>query len=394
MSDTNAAKPKMSSSIDEMLAQARKTSDKRQTSTKTTEKGAATADSAKFADIQSNPFYKIVLNPEATAAEKKTAATNALSFANDAEKAKARLEAFNQFKEFLQHERKRMAQEIIALTDTGAFAELKSVYDEINQALLTFEAKITPLTDIVDAVYTLRMNGVTFDVFREITLDKQAEEELRKLRASLETELNSLTSDIATLKNDIARLGEDKSWFGFGNVRKPSREKAAMLGVTLKDKQGEMALLADKIAQTPESLQPKTELLEYAVQKAKLRELLDISSDDHVKRQRELVEAAQGFIKTTETRVGKVSDHFGSMDQQIGNLSEANYSMREIYAIINDATKEAEKATRPTARPCNRSTTPRVTSRRWRANEPNAIWKTTSSRWAPRPSIPPRCSQN
>lgn len=343
MSDNNAAKPKKSSTIDEMLAQARKTSDARQTSTRTTEKNVKSTDSTKFADIQSNPFYKIVLNPETTPAQKKEAATHALTFTDNADEAKERLEAFNQFKEFLQHERKRMAQEIIALTDTGAFAELKSVYDEINQALLTFEAKISPLTDIVDAVYTLRMNGVTFDVFREIAQDKEAEEELRKLRAEQEAELNRLSGEMNGFKNEIARLGEDKGWFGFGNVKKVSREKAAMLGVTLQERQSEMTLLADRIAQTPQIVQPKTELLEYTEQKAKLRELLDISSEDHVKRQKELVEAAQGFIKTTETRVGNVSDHFTSMDQQIGNLSEANYSMREIYAIINDATKDAEK---------------------------------------------------
>ncbi len=343
MSDNNAAKPKKSTTIDEMLAQARQTSDKRQTSTKTTEKGAASTDSTKFADIQSNPFYKIVLNTETTPAQKKEEATRALTFTDDADQAKARLEAFNMFKEFLQHERKRMAQEIIALTDTGAFAELKAVYDEINEALLTFEAKISPLTDIVDAVYTLRMNGVTFDVFREIAQDKEAEEELRKLRAEQEAELDQLSGEMNGIKNEVARLGEDKSWFGFGNVKKASREKAAILGVTLQEKQSEMTLLADRIAQTPQIAQPKTELLEYTEQKAKLRELLDISSDDHVRRQKELVEAAQGFIKTTETRVGNVSDHFTSMDQQIGNLSEANYSMREIYAIINDATKDAEK---------------------------------------------------
>lgn len=340
MSDNNAAQPKKQSSLDEMLEQAKNTATRRQTSVQTTQKDAPT--SSQFADIQSNPFYGIVLNPESTPTQKKAEVAQALSYAKDADKAKERLEAFNQFKEFLQHERKRMAQEIIALTDTGAFAELKSVYDEINDALLTFEAKITPLTDIVDAVYTLRMNGVTFDVFREIARDKQAEEELRKLRATQEAELAQLTGAVSTLRDEIARLGEDKGWFGMGGVRKTSREQMAVLTLQLQDKQAEMTQLADRIAQTPAALKPESGLVEYAEQKSRLRELLDISSDDHVKRQKELVEAAQSFIRTTEARVARVSDHFGNMDQQIGNLSEANYSMREVYAIINDATKQAE----------------------------------------------------
>jgi hypothetical protein len=340
MSDNNAARPKKQSSLDEMLEQAKNTAARRQTSAQTTQKDAPV--SSQFADIQSNPFYKIVLNPESTPTQKKAEVAQALSYAKDADKAKERLEAFNQFKEFLQHERKRMAQEIIALTDTGAFAELKSVYDEINDALLTFEAKITPLTDIVDAVYTLRMNGVTFDVFREIAKDKQAEEELRKLRAAQEAELAQLTGSVSTLRDEIARLGEDKGWFGMGGVRKTSREQMAVLTLQLQDRQAEMTQLAERIAQTPDALKPESGLVEYAEQKSRLRELLDISSDDHVKRQKDLVEAAQSFIQTTEARVGRVSEHFGNMDQQIGNLSEANYSMREVYAIINDATKQAE----------------------------------------------------
>src|SRR5690606_34798005 len=132
---------------------------------------------------------------------------------------------------------------------------------------------------------------------------------------------------IATLREDIARLNEDKGWFGFGNVRKPAREQAAVLSLQLEDRQAEMASLAERIAQTPGELTPTSELAAYAEQKSRLRELLDISSEDHVKRQKDLVAAAQGFIQTTEARVGRVSDHFGQMDAQIGNLSEANYSM-------------------------------------------------------------------
>ena len=83
------------------------------------------------------------------------ACARALAYADNKEQSRARLEEFKAFKEYLQFERKRMAQQIIDLTDTEAFAELKSVYDELNNSLISFEQKIAPLTDIVDAVYTL-----------------------------------------------------------------------------------------------------------------------------------------------------------------------------------------------------------------------------------------------
>ncbi|MCE0558378.1 MULTISPECIES: hypothetical protein [unclassified Motilimonas] len=342
MSSNARSKKKSSSTINEVMEQAVNTSKRRSTSAKTVNKEQQQVSSSKFANIQSNTFYGIILDPSLTPTDKKNAVSQALTFANNKDDAKEKLEEFNQFKEFLQHERKRMAQEIIALTDTGAFSELKTVYDEINNALISFESKITPLTDIVDAVYTLRMNGVTFDVFREIAEDKEAEAELAVLREAQEQELASLTKTLQEKKNQIALLSEDKSWFGFGNITQASREKIALLQVEVENHNNELATLTQAMATTPEQPQKESKLVEYAEQKAKLRELLDISSTEHKDRQKALVTAAQDFIQTTEVRVGTVSEHFDMMNGQIDNLNEANFSMREMYAIINDATKEAD----------------------------------------------------
>lgn len=343
MSSNARSKKKSSNTINEVMEQAVNTSKRRSTHSQTADKEQQQVSNKKFANIQANTFYGIILDASLTPTDKKNAVSQALTFANNKDDAKEKLEEFNQFKEFLQHERKRMAQEIIALTDTGAFSELKTVYDEINNALISFENKITPLTDIVDAVYTLRMNGVTFDVFREIAEDKEAEAELAVLRAAQEQELASLTKTLQEKKNQIALLGEDKSWFGFGNVTQASREKIALLQVEVQNHNNDLATLMQAIADTPERPQKESNLVEYAEQKAKLRELLDISSTEHKDRQKALVTAAQDFIQTTEVRVGTVSEHFDMMNGQIDNLNEANFSMREMYAIINDATKEADR---------------------------------------------------
>ena len=49
------------------------------------------------------------------------------------------IKEFELFKEYLQSQREEMAQEIIRLTDTGTFAELKTVYDELNRSLIDFD---------------------------------------------------------------------------------------------------------------------------------------------------------------------------------------------------------------------------------------------------------------
>lgn len=333
---------KQQTDIQKMMQQAKATSNR---SVISAQVAPGTEESAhKFAKIGENTFFKIMFDANISPDEKMKAVSKVLAFAENKEDAKAELEAFKQFKEYLQFERKRMAQQIIELTDTEAFAELKSVYDELNTALISFEDKIAPLTDIVDAVYKLRMNGVTFDAFREIALDREEEARLAALRIEQEAQLKSIEQDIQRTQVQMAHLSEDKSLFGFGPVKESSRKKIAELNLILDEKRNNLKDLTLKIAETINAQPRQSDLnADFLEAKNKLRELLDISSDEHKKRQQELVKAAQTFVNTTEERVSGISKHFEGMDKQIDNLLEANYSMREIYAILNDATKDAHK---------------------------------------------------
>ncbi len=343
-SGSSSGQKKQSSKIDEMMEQARATSKRQSTSSTTKAKREDAKFAPKFADMEANTFFKIMFDGESSPQDKKSQVTKALTFAEDNEEAKKNLEEFTKFKEYLQYERKRMAQQIIDLTDTEAFSELKSVYDQLNTALIDFEDKINPLTDIVDAVYDLRMNGVTFDAFREITNDKEEEARIEALREEQKKELEKLESDIRTLNDSIAVWGEDKALFGLGGIKKSARENIAKANITLEERQADLDDLISKMEDESQYALPESELDEkFLGSKRKLRELLDISSDDHKKRQTDLVEAAQHFVNTTEARVAGISSHFDGMDKQIENLMDANYSMREIYAILNDSTKEAHK---------------------------------------------------
>ena len=332
------------SDIEKMMAQAKATSRRDSASAKGKAVQEETPSSEKFAKIADNAFYKVMFDSEKSPEEKMKAVAKILEYAENKDDAKEELEAFKLFKEYLQYERKRMAQQIIELTDTEAFSELKLVYDELNNALIAFEDKITPLTDIVDSVYQLRMNGLTFDAFREIAMDREEEARIAALLEEQEKELAALENEIRSKQVKIAHLGEDKSFFGFGPVKESARKEIAELEMELETNNDQLGELTTKIEETAEMRPKKSELDEEFIEaKAKLRELLDISSDEHKQRQQDLVDAAQNFVNTTEVRVSSIGDHFVGMDKQIDNLLEANYSMREIYAILNDATKEAHE---------------------------------------------------
>ena len=85
----------------------------------------------------------------------------------------------------------------------------------------------------------------------------------------------------------------------------------------------------------------ETQYAQFAEQKAKLRELLDLTSEEHKTRQKQLVNAAQDFVNNCDERVGSVLGHLDSMTGQIEGLSNVNNGMQSIYAIVSEASKDA-----------------------------------------------------
>ena len=55
-----------------------------------------------------------------------------------------------------------------------------------------------PLTDIIDAVYTLRTNGLTLEAFQEILRERRREEELLQAEDEKRDEFEHLSSQVNT----------------------------------------------------------------------------------------------------------------------------------------------------------------------------------------------------
>jgi hypothetical protein len=83
---------------------------------------------------------------------------------------------------------------------------------------------------------------------------------------------------------------------------------------------------------------------EFATEKAKLRELLDISSDEHKNRQQGLVESANKFVTTADTRTANVLEHLEGINTQVDRLADSNGGLRNVYAVIGEAVQDAEEA--------------------------------------------------
>ena len=293
--------------------------------------------------IQENSFFKILMDNEIKLEQKVEEVTKALEFTNNKEQDRARIKEFEQFKEYLQSVSETMSKQRIEMTDTATFSELQKVYGDFNNDLNDFIDKIKPLTDITDALYTLRQKGETRSVLAKIQQDKALNRDQNDELAKLFEQSEAISTDIGNLKSENYRLAEDKSFFGFGNIRPESKAQIKENEEEIAKLQGELTAVNERINSLQSEIQNRSTGEEYSFEAQKLRELLDLNSEQHTQRQAELVATALKFINTGKERFGEIRNHLEQMSNQIEGLTDNNSNMLQIYAVLNDATQKAEE---------------------------------------------------
>lgn len=305
---------------------------------------SSTADKSK---IQENPFFKTVFATDTTPQAKRDAMAAILTGDGSKEQQRATESAFAEFREFLQATREEMSRETIKLSDTEAMSELQSGYRDFNNGIVDFEEAMKPLTDIIDAVYTLRTKGKTFEVFKLIRENREAEKaDIAKL-GEINDKVSLTQIEIDNLRNANAGLAEQRGFFGLGGIKEAARIQIAENEQKIADKQKVIDGLRGEI-ETIEAARKarRDEGGEFAFEMEKLSELLDLTSDEHKDRQRAVVQKALDFVETTKTRTASIRGHLTKMTDQIDSLFDGNQNMGRVYTMMNEAMKTAEDRNR------------------------------------------------
>ena len=298
----------------------------------------------KFANIKDNVFHKVIMQSDATPEQKQKEIAQILAYDESISKEdnQAKLADFELFKEFLMTYRKEMSKKIIELSNTETFGELQSVFESMNSSLLEFEDQINPLVDIIDAVNRLNMasDGAIYDVFKEIQDDKAEEQRIAKLRDEQNKQIDEYQKNIKKLTGDIAALGTDKPWYLFGGVSASSKQDIARKQQELSEIEKSLGELQSEVESTV--VERETQFAEFKAEKLKLRELLDLSSEEHKDRQEALVRSALNYVNTTEQRSASVLSHMEGVKDQISNVDDLNGKLQKVFAVVNEAIKDAE----------------------------------------------------
>ncbi|WP_315921496.1 hypothetical protein [Mesorhizobium sp. SP-1A] len=311
-----------------------------------------------LANIQENTFFKIIFNPEFSPEQKMENAAKALEFTENKEENRTRLKEFDSFKEYMNAVSEKMSKDRIKLTDTEVFAELQKNYGQLNDDLEDFFNKIRPLNEIIDALYKLRVDGKTRAVLDQIREDQEWEANIKVQKDELDSKiagiLNSIRQAEASIKdlevNNVA-LAQDKGFFGYGQIKAASMTQIKVNEKLMEDRRQEIVKLhqdveavRDQLNKLDAEIAERNENRPDSFEIGKLRELLDLTSEQHTQRQADMVAAALKFVESGKERFGSIRTHLDKMVTQIDGLSDNNTSMIQITAVLNEATKAAENA--------------------------------------------------
>ncbi|MGL4674831.1 MAG: hypothetical protein ACRCXK_08215, partial [Wohlfahrtiimonas sp.] len=231
----------------------------------------------------------------------------------------------------------------IQMTDTEVFAELQRVYSDFNDDLNDFIEQINPLTEITEALYKLRQNGETMSALAQIKADQEWDlEKSAQTKALLET-MQEIDRKINDLQNEIFKLAQDKSFFGFGQIKADSKAKIMSNEAEITKLKEQAKAKVDEHDELTKEVSERQSLREQSVETEKLKELLNLTSDEHTERQSNMVASALKFVNQGKERFGAIRGHLDKMVNQIEGLGDNNGNMIQIYAVLNESTKKVEE---------------------------------------------------
>jgi hypothetical protein len=301
----------------------------------------ATRATSEATSIQNNPLFKILMSeadPNAKKAEFEKFMTSTL----DRDQDRARIKAYEEWREWLAHQNTALAQQIIELTNTKTFASLQKIIEDMNTGLIDFENDLKPLMDIVDAIYQLRTSGNFDQAYREIEEDRKADEQRKQKSEEIAAAIEAERARVQALREKNAELSQKRSFFGFGGTPESVRQEIARNDLAIEQaRDKERALAQDRVTLLNERVEKESQLGEHAIHKEKLRELLDLSSEENVGRMQSLQQSALRFIDHSKESTATIRGEFGSLSSQLDSTEDNNRKMTAIYAIMTEGMRGA-----------------------------------------------------
>lgn len=290
-----------------------------------------------------NPVFQVMFDPSNPDPNAKKGKLKELLAPSTKEENREKVATFDAFKEYINAVSEKLSRDRIAISSTETHKELQGVIKDFNNDLEDFMDTMQPLNAITDAIYKLRTEGRTKEALEKIREDRIAEEKMQEEIARLNNELDRARADMRTFKDSIIQHSQNKGWLGYGPIKPESMSQIKIAEERVSEIESLISNLEKMLDAANQKQREYEERAEADQETKKLRELLDLSSEEHVARQKMLVEKALSFIDTGKEKFGNIRVHLDKIKDQYNGLSDNASSMKQVYAILNEATTDVEK---------------------------------------------------
>ncbi len=374
---TATMKPKLSERFTETVAPAART-----------EERAATAALAKakvterFAEIEANPFFKLLINPELTPEEQKELLAKAAAYDPEISPQEnlKRKEQIALTADYLNELLGQTSEKVMVLQRGDGMTLLYDVYKGVAEEILKWNKLIEPQRERLAAFAVLRDKGIALNVFGEIASDIEAKEKweaekarkdeelVAKKRAEMEKARDAADSvrdidrDILFAKEENAEYGNQRTFFT-GKVKKSAqieidknnvrieemeKKKSELLSSTSVIETAVASIDAEIEANRATTFAPAdTQFPEYQKEKEVVTTFLKTAESDPNALRREfdaIIDSGVSLIKNTKTSLDKAVVDLDKALMSASELETANDFISGKFEVIGDALKEAGKA--------------------------------------------------
>ena len=295
-----------------------------------------------FAAVKDNVFFLAVTNQEASEEQKQQIVGGLMTTQKDRKKDRANVRQYEEFREWLAHQARDLAKEVIALTDPETMTEVQDMIDQLAGGLLDFNEGMGPLLQIVDAIFQLRNDRLIETAYEDIKKRERFEAETAAQKDAKSKSLAALRADMDKVRDDNIVLSQKRTLFGMSGPSQADRTEIARNEARLEDMRSKLAkeeqdLVALDSASYTSEIDPK-----HAENVQKLRGLLDLSREENKAQIIRVRDSATDFINKADERTFSLTKRFQGMTDQTDKVHDGNSSMSRIYHTLHEGLRIAE----------------------------------------------------
>jgi hypothetical protein len=317
---------------------------KRQSSQSTATK-TQVATETEFKNIESNTFKQII-ESNLSRQEKVTTFAQELLKTDTKEQARAVIADLEEFKAYMQQERRIWSMGSLELASTEVLSELQGVYKEMNEGMSGINNELNPMVEMLQGLSELRLAGKTTEAYQEIAGDNEEAARRERVKAEQAARVDQIARDTKTAEEDL-RVAKTKTRMLIGGYSKDQKEVIERLSMKIEDLNKENDDLTQEIIRTTEEFsKPRSSSLgdDPKIIKAKqqLTELMNTPEAELDAKQQRLKSAVMAYINGIDAKTKQARSTLEKQAEQCTMSLDQAGAMRSVYAIINDATKEAK----------------------------------------------------